>query len=287
MSHSQQEVEHIGNSTWNIQCPWFNKNGVWNPEIYEQFIDHLRSGTFGGIKMANKNVYGLAALASRGISNYRSLLRRIKQKADRLDKKHPGGWFLITNGDGKYNRNSVTSIAEELASRPNTIVGFIQSDCGYCEPDSDYWPPYATFGIFGPAVYHNKFKRDPLGEIVMKNNSPRFQECWGGFSYDENGDRVLDHQGIPVMSFVDRVLLPGGELHDIYQEYGGWFIGGGGEITRDQIEIHKIGQDPDHDDLVLAAIDGDGNESTINDLAVIRMIHFDLFKAWNTWKDYN
>ena len=73
-----------------------------------------------------------------------------------------------------------------IAGRGVPVV-FLQSDFGYAEPGSAYWPGYASAGFFGPGVRHLMVKRKDGKPVVGRDGRPVYQECWGGYQKDAEG----------------------------------------------------------------------------------------------------
>lgn len=273
---------------YTLSSPWFNKNCEFTPEMVSEFLDLMKNGNFG-FRMGGGNVVFLYGLASRGYSNMPTIIQKTTTFLEKMDKLFPDGYCIMTNGDGEYDCDSITTIAKHIAEHemPNgqpVPVGFIQSSFGYAEPGTSYWPPYASFGLFGPGVRH-LFQKIRKGELVYdKQEQPVMAECWGGYVQGPDKQVIINEKtGKPVLSFVDQILFDISEvgLHQLYENVGGFLVAGGGEITLQQMEIHRIGSRKM--DTVMVAFDKDKLPSDVNRLAVCKMKNPELCKAWNTW----
>lgn len=273
---------------YNRENPWFNKDCEFNSVKVHQFLSLLKNGNFG-FQMENGNVVFLYGLASRGYSNMKTILTKVEQYLTEMDGRFPNGYCVMTNGDGEYDCESITTIAKYIADHTMTNgvkvpVGFIQSHFGYAEPGTSYWPPYASFGLFGPGVRH-KVQKIRKGELVVdKEQRPVMAECWGGYVQQENKQLVIDEKtGDPILSFVDQVLFDTSELglNQLYQNVSGFLVAGGGEIALQQMKIHSVGTRIM--DRVMVAFDKDKLPSEVNKVAVCKMKNPLLCKAWNTW----
>ena len=273
---------------YNRENPWFNKDCEFNPTKVHQFLSLMKNGNFG-FRMKNSNVIFLYGLASRGYSNMKSILTKVEKYLNEIDYLFPDGYCVMTNGDGEYECESITTIAKYIADHimpngGNVPVGFIQSSFGYAEPKTSYWPPYASFGLFGPGIRHIVQKIRKGEPVFDTNQQPVMTECWGGYVHGEDNKRIIDDKtGTPVLSFVDQVLFDTSEvgLHQLYQNVSGFLVAGGGEITLEQVEIHSIGSRIM--DRIMVAFDKDKLPSNVNRVAVCKMKNPELCKALNTW----
>ena len=255
-----------------MPTPWFNKEAIYNTDTKAQYLDVLTSGKLG-VKMEKGNIYGILGFASRGIGNIEYVLDKTQKWCDINDKNHKDGWILLCNGDGDYGHDSIETLISYIKSRGIPVV-FIQSDYGYCEPGTNYWPAYADAGIFGPGVRH-LYQKTKKGELVFdKANQPVYTECWGGFQREvPNGPELK-------MSFVDDCLL--NEFDgEIYKNVSGFLVIGGGDITEDQIKIYNIGSR--EGDKFVITFDKEKLGTPINYYAINRMRKPSLHKALNTW----
>lgn len=273
---------------YNRETPWFNNNCEFNAKKVNEFLSLLKNGSFG-FQMRDRNVVFLYGLASRGYSNMSSIIQKTDSYLMEMDNLFPDGYCIMTNGDGEYDCESITTIAKHIADHvmPNgklVPVGFIQSSFGYAEPGTSYWPPYASFGLFGPGVRH-QFQKIKNGELVFdKQQQPVMAECWGGYVHREEKQLVMDkNTTTPLLSFVDQVLFDSSEigLNQLYDNVCGFLVAGGGAIALEQIEIHSIGSRTM--DKIMVAFDKDKLPSEVNRIAVCKMKNPEISKAWNTW----
>ena len=269
--------------------PWVNRDFHFDSEVSEEIVSHLSCGSFGDVKMKN-NVYLLFGFASRGYFNISEKLSEADEILCDLDVIHgKDGYVIIHNGDGTYTDSdgtdipSITTIANHISEHimPNgeTVpVGFIQSDFGSCLPGSKYWPSNASFGVFVPGRRH-KYPKMREGEIVLDDSgSPLNAEAWGGYLYlnpcdvsscERESLIIVDKiSGKRITSAVDAVLYEdltpgeGDNLIEIQKNIVGHLVFAGGEITRDQIEIHNIGVKKG--DRIIFGEDKDGIPSEVN-----------------------
>lgn len=245
--------------------PWINTGPDMTATARASFLQVLQSGIPNAAlntKDQQRNIYMMFGYASAGYSNFDVVLACLEAWCQDNDERHGSeGWILMTQGDGDYGHESIETLASHVAARGVPVV-FIQSDFGYCEPGTPYWPSYATAGFFGPGVRHKKVKmRD--GEPVMKDGQPVMQECWGGFQKDEAGERTGD------LAYVDWAMMfeTFGDAR-LMDHVGGVFVAGGGEITVEQAEIYDVlgcdlvtGEKLRPGDFVAVSRDSKGNVS--------------------------
>ena len=256
--------------------PYFNAGAEFTDETREQFLNNLLSGEFGGVEL-NRNGYRLFGNASTGYSKkqWNHIKSKILKWCQKLDNLHgPNNWILFTDGDGDYGHESIESIACIIANRGVPVV-FLQSDFGYAEPATPYWPKYATAGYFGPGIRHLRQKKDKNGELSFdKNNKPLMTECWGGPQEDENGNFT------GVLSFVDQAyfdLFNGALLENI----NGHLVVGGGEIVIRQMCLYKFGTR--EEDYYIIAFTKDEISSPANKVFINQIRRSAERIAWNTW----
>lgn len=283
----------VSRSIFSKNHPWVNRDFHFDSEVSEDIVYHLSCGSFGDVKM-NNNVYFLFGFASRGYLEIEKKISEADEILSELDQIHgQNGYIIIHNGDGTYVDSdgkeipSVTTIANHISEHimPNgesVPVGFIQSDFGACLPGSDYWPPNASFGVFVPGRRHSYLKKKK-GETVFDSEGNSVNaEAWGGYLYlnsnnesdcDRESRIVIDEiSGQRMTSAVDAVLYEdltlgkGDHLKEIKKNVVGHLVFAGGEITRDQIEIHNIGYHKG--DRIIFGEDKDDIPSEINILGI-------------------
>jgi hypothetical protein len=196
------------------------------------------------------NIYLCVGFASQGYENWASVESALSTWCDANDRRHRHtGWILLTNGDGDYGKPTVETIAQFVRARGTPVV-LVQSDFAYCEPESPYWPTYASAGFFGEGVYHDLDKVDADGAW-------RKRECWGGFAKDREGRR--DGR----VSYPDAAMLLDtfGPV-SLVSFLGGVFAAGGGDIASEQIELYGWGSRKG--DCYVAASAADGTASKLD-----------------------
>jgi len=166
-----------------------------------------------------------------------------------------------------------------VASRGTPVI-FLQSDFGYAEPGSAYWPSYASAGFFGEGVRNlNKTKTNRDGSVKLDDEGqPINAECWGGVQKSDDGgptgrlafpeEAMLTAQSMHVStpSWHFKVIgqgmqLPGGGC--MGDCLAGILVAGGGAITAEQVEIYNVdmGHSRRPHDKVIPAIDMKGKTS--------------------------
>ena len=235
-----------------------------------EFKNLLLDGSLG-VKVSDKNLYVLCGNATTGYANIDYILSKIDKWCDIRDSEHPNGWVLMTNGDGYYGHPSIETIATHIANKGVPVI-FIQSHFGYCEPDSDYWPKYASAGYFGKGVLHPKMVEDK--PKLDSDGNPILVECWGGYQRDIDGNKI----GI---SFPDNALNNSFEGF-LINNLGGFLIVGGGKITIEQMEIFKFGSH--NKDHFIIAFDKDKISSPANKVYLYVLRNHNIKVCWNTWR---
>ena len=260
--------------------PYFNANCECTSETMTTFMSHLRSGAFKGVKLGEdgrKNAYRLFGNASTGYSKkqFPYIREKVEKWCQRNDDMHgPNNWILFTDGDGDYGHESIETIASIVAERGVPVV-FLQSDFGYAEPGTPYWPPYASGGFYGQGVRHLHQKKNKDGEPVFdKNGDPVMAECWGGIQEDLNGLET------GVLSFVDDAYMNlfNGELQ---ANLDGMLVVGGGAIVVRQMRILIFGSRPN--DKFIIAFTKDELSSAANKVFINQIRRSSERKAMNTW----
>jgi len=191
----------------------------------------------------------------------------LQEWCDANDKRHRDtGWILVTQGDGDYGHRSIESMAQLVARRlPPVPVVFFQSDYGYAEPDTPYWPSYASAGLFGPGVYHHETKLDKEGRTKTdKDGEVERKEAWGGYAKDADGKPT------GTLGYPDQVLVQtpfGTEKSMLKHHIGGIFVAGGGAITEEQTRIYQLRGAGRQGDYFCPATTLKGEPSVLNVLA--------------------
>lgn len=266
--------------------PWFNPNNQeFSMSTKLEFLDLLSNGSLG-VKMKGKNVFFLYGLASRGYSDIEGILKKVDRWIEQVDNECPEGWMLVTNGDGEYGCDSITTIANHVSEHrmPNgskVPVVCIQSDFGYCEPGTPYWPPYASAAIFIPGHRHH-FPKVKDGQVVLnKNGDAVYVECWGGYVKGPNGQRLRNQTTGYRLSAVDEIMFDKEGFKLISDHVGGYLVPGAGDIGLEQCEIHNVGSRPL--DKIIIAFDKNKMRAETNSLAIFRLKNPSLSKSWNKW----
>jgi len=166
---------------------------------------------------------------------------------------------------------------------------FLQSDFGYAEPGTPYWPSYATAGYFGPGIRHQIGKMKNDAPVLDKQGQPVLQECWGGYQKDS--------EGIPTgeLAFVDWAMH-GQEFGGLrlIDHVGGVLAAGGGAITVEQAEIYDLFATDEHavlrraGDMVIVSADSKGNVSGTASAVLSKYESWrvdELFKQMDATKD--
>ena len=157
-------------------------------------------------------------------------------------------------------------MAQLVARRlPPVPVVFLQSDYGYAEPGTAYWPSYASAGLFGPGVYHDAFKLDKDGNVKKaKDGTVMKQEAWGGFAKDADG-KPTGTLGYPDQALVQQPF--GTAQSRLMSHIGGIFVAGGGAITEEQVAIYRLRGAGRPGDYFCPATTLKGEPSVLNVLA--------------------
>lgn len=260
--------------------PYFNANCEFTPETMRTFIGYLRSGAFKGVKLGEggrKNGYRLFGNASTGYSKkqFPYISEKVEKWCQRNDKVHGyNNWILFTDGDGYYGHESVETIASLIAERGVPVV-FLQSDFGYAEPGTPYWPHYASGGYFGPGVRHHHQKKNKKGELVFDNKGEAvFAECWGGNQEDLNGLET------GVLSFVDDAYMNLFE-GELLSNLDGMLVVGGGAIVVNQMRILNFGSRSN--DKFIIAFTKEQLSSAANKVFINHICRASERRALNTW----
>jgi len=220
------------------------------------------------------NLYLIFGFASQGYcehdpdgkNGWPAVERILEQYCKENDERHKAtgtGWILVTQGDGDYGQKSIESIAQYVRNRdPPTPVVFVQSDYGYAEPGTAYWPSYASAGIFGPGEFHDIPKLDKEGNIRKNKDGEILKsEAWGGYVKDKDSQRT------PLLGFPDQAIM----THDfdgvcLRSHLGGLFVAGGGAITEDQVALYSMRNCGRAGDYFIPSVTKDGSESPLNAL---------------------
>lgn len=252
-------------STWR---PWFNKKTDEGlpPADRAMFVEVLRRHLVGA-RLADPsmgetpNLYLAFGFASQGYGEWESVERALEQWCQQNDERHrQTGWILMTQGDGDYGKKSIETIAQYVAARGTPVV-FMQSDYGYAEPGSAYWPTYASAGFFGPGLYHQQAKLGQDGQPrVGKDGAVMLKEAWGGYVKDLEGMRTGE------LAFPDAAMLEESFDERLSDHLGGIFIAGGGDITAEQVEVYQFGQAGREGDCFVPAVTEGGVESKLNSM---------------------
>lgn len=260
--------------------PYFNANSEFTSETMGTFMGHLRSGAFKGVKLGEggrKNAYRLFGNASTGYSKkqYPYIREKVEKWCQRNDDKHgQNNWILFTDGDGDYGHESIETIASQVAERGVPVV-FLQSDFGYAEPGTPYWPQYASGGYFGPGVRHLHQKKNKNGELVFdKKGNVVMAECWGGIQEDLNGLET------GVLSFVDHAYMNLFE-GELLSNLDGMLVVGGGAIVVKQMRILNFGSRSN--DKFIIAFTKDQLSSEANKVFINHICRSSERRALNTW----
>lgn len=262
-------------SLFDRNSPYFNKDANFSSKSMFEFMNHLLSGNIGGVKL-NGNGYRLFGNASTGYSKkqWPYIQDKVLKWCASLNAKHGvGNWMLFTDGDAYYGHESIESIASIIADLGIPVV-FLQSDFGYAEPGSPYWPAYASGGFFGPGVRH-LFQKSKGGELCFdKDGQPLMAECWGGPQEDVDGNFT------GVLSFVDQAyfdLFEGEILNNI----NGHLVVGGGEIVVRQMNLYKFGTR--EMDYFIIAFTKEQISSPANKVFINQIRRSAERIVWNTW----
>jgi hypothetical protein len=220
-------------STYSQSNPWINRLSEDEIDSRELFYNVLREG-LDGARLSDlghtPNLYMAAGFSSQGYQDWDIVELALEKWCNLNDKRHKkegNGWILLTHGDGDYGHKSVESIAQFVAARGTPVV-FIQSHFGYCEPNTPYWPTYASAGLYGTGKFN---WQDGISS-----------KSWGGYlknnkkgtvysQYDDNKNIAFPDDALMNLTFNN---------HSLYDHLGGLFIAGGGNITREQAEIYRF-----------------------------------------------
>lgn len=265
--------------TYTPEAPWLNRK----PEDGDPPDDEATRATFAkvlqsGLRGAKlnaagqpPNVYVIFGFASQGYAEdheggWAHVVKVLEEWCLANDERHREagtGWILMTQGDGDYGKKSIESIAQYIRTRePAVPVVFIQSNFGYAEPGTPYWPTYASAGFFGPGVFHQKQKLDKEGKPrTKKDGSPMLAEAWGGYVKDENGTPT-GQLGFPDDAIIHQSF--GTEL--LRDHLGGIFVAGGGDITAEQVALYGLRTQGRPGDCFVPAVAVDHSESKLNGL---------------------
>eukprot|EP00656_Telonema_subtile_P028354 TRINITY_DN3077_c0_g1_i2.p1 TRINITY_DN3077_c0_g1~~TRINITY_DN3077_c0_g1_i2.p1 ORF type:complete len:294 (-),score=61.95 TRINITY_DN3077_c0_g1_i2:607-1488(-) len=219
-------------------APWTNAGPEMTSTARAAFLQLLQTGLLNAhlnSPTQPPNIYMVFGFASAGYSNFDRVRAELEVWCEKNDERHgPEGWILMTQGDGDYGHDSIETLASLVAARGVPVV-FLQSDFGYCEPGTSYWPKYASAGFFGPGVRHCSQKMRK-GEVVLNQHGEAvMQECWGGYQKTAEGERTGR------LAYVDWAMVHeefGGVL--LMDHVGGIFVAGGGQITVEQAEIYDV-----------------------------------------------
>ena len=275
---------------WTKENPWFNRNdNDFSMETKLEFLDILSNGSLGAKMKGKKNVFFLYGQATKGYSGIQGILEKVDKWMLQVDKECPEGWILFTNGDGEYDCDSITTIAKHISEHvmPNgnkVPVVCIQNDFGYCEPGSDYWPPYASAAIFIPGHRHHTPKIKDGQVVLNENGDVVYVECWGGFLKGPNGQRLRNNTTETTeykLAAVDEIMFAKDGFKRISDHVGGYLVPGAGVIGLEQCEIHNVGSRPL--DKIIIAFDKNKMRSETNSLAIFRLKNPHLSKSWNKW----
>eukprot|EP00658_Telonema_sp_P-2_P076314 TRINITY_DN6658_c0_g2_i2.p1 TRINITY_DN6658_c0_g2~~TRINITY_DN6658_c0_g2_i2.p1 ORF type:complete len:552 (-),score=122.77 TRINITY_DN6658_c0_g2_i2:341-1996(-) len=249
------------------ESPWLSTPAMSEEEAWTHFYQVLRLQLKGG-RLSNlvagqaPNLYLAMGYATQGYDRFEEVREHLEEWCCMNDERHRAdgtGWILATHGDADYGHSSIETIAQHVRARGTPVV-FLQSDFAYCEPGSEYWPTYASAGLFGAGKSHGIAKTTKQGEAVLDTHGkPVMLPAWGGYVKDAQGQRT------PELAFPDQAMLqprPGGNL--LVYHLAGIFVAGGGDITAEQAELYGLQSGARVGDFFVPASARDGTCSRLN-----------------------